>query len=75
MSTSPERLADFATIVLGHPAAAGVRERVQRRLFEKFRTATPVERDVINAIMDNESLFWRELEALKAETQEESPNE
>lgn len=64
---STETMADFSRLVLDHPAKEQVRTRVQLRLFERFRKASPEERDVINAIMDNEQLFWREIEAVVAE--------
>jgi len=61
VSTSPAQLEHFAKFVMTHEALPVLRERVQKELFNRFRTASPVERDVINAIIDNESLFFNEL--------------
>lgn len=80
MSTSPTQLKAFAELVLSHDALLTVRERVQKRLFDRFRRATPAEREVINAIMDNENLFHEELKivlnefaAIEAVNDEEVP--
>lgn len=56
---------DFANMVLNHPALDAVREEVQFKLFNKFRTASPDEREQINHIMDNEALFFNQLEAIR----------
>lgn len=67
MSTSVDAKLDLAKTLLNHSALPAVREDVQRRLFNKFRTATPSEREVINYILDNEALFFKELSALVAQ--------
>lgn len=68
MSLSDRQLQAFANVLLqDEEAVAAVRERVQLRLFDKFRKASPAEREIINAIMDNESLFWTELKIILGE--------
>ena len=54
-----------------------VRDRFQMRMLAKFRKAAPAERELINAIMDNEVLFFDELKAIvaKAETVNDDPDE
>ena len=61
MSLSPAQLENYANSVLNDDAMQEVRDRVQLSLFKKFRVSNPEEREVINAIMDNENLFYDEL--------------
>ena len=61
MSISPAQMEHFAKFVMTHEALPVFRERVQKTLFNRFRTANPEQREVINAIMDNETLFFKEL--------------
>ena len=69
VSITPAQLQDYARVVLNHDAMEEVRERVQKKLFDKFRVARPEEREVINAIMDNESLFFTELRTVLGEAE------
>ena len=64
MSVSPAQLEHFAKFVMTHEALPVFRERIQKGLFDRFRTANHAEREVINAIMDNESLFFNELKSV-----------
>lgn len=54
-----------------------VRDRFQMRMLAKFRKANPAEREMINAIMDNEVMFFDELKAIvaAAETVNEEPDD
>ena len=61
MSVSEAQLESLAAFVINHEALPVLRERVQKVLFDRFRTASPEQREVINAIMDNETLFFDEL--------------
>ena len=59
-----------------HEALPLVRERVQKTLFDRFRTSSPEQREVINAIMDNETLFFDELKSvLKSMAGQENVND
>ena len=61
MSTSKESLLDYAKALVTHPAHEAMRERVQMRLFNRFRTANEEERGVIGDIMNAEAMFFTEL--------------
>jgi hypothetical protein len=63
---SERQLTELARIILEHPEIDNLRERIHHRMFNKFRTASPDEREVINYIMDNEKLFFGELKAIAA---------
>jgi hypothetical protein len=76
MSVSQAQLDHFAKFVMTHEAMPIFRERVQKGLFDRFRTATAPEREVINAIMDNETLFFDEVKKVMTEmTSKESVND
>lgn len=61
MSGRQAQVEQLATLIMESPALPELRERVQRGLFDRFRGATHDEREIINAIMDNEALFFKEL--------------
>jgi len=62
-----DAIKDLSGLVLNHPGLDGVRERVQKVLFDRFRVANPEEREIINSIMDAESLFFKELRIISGE--------
>ena len=82
MSLSPAALESFAASILNNEEALlEVRDRFQMKMLQKFRMAPPAEREQINAIMDNEKMFFDELKAILGaaevvnDTVEESPND
>ena len=83
MSVTPAQLEAYAAAVLNNPAMEEVRNRVKLSLFDRFRTANHAEREIINAIMDNETLFYDELKNIldgaevvnETEAEEESIND
>jgi len=58
---------ELAKLILDHPALDALREQIQNNIFQKFRTATMVEREILSAIMDCEHLLFRELKVLSNE--------
>ena len=75
MSTSNESMIDLANTIMNHPALEATRERVARRLFDKFRTSNPEERDLINTIMDNEHLFFNEIASIASAAKPDDPKD
>ena len=72
---SKKQQEDFAKMVVDHPEFKEVMTRVDMRLFNKFRTATPQEREIINAIMDSGLMFVRELRAIADGAEDLEPEE
>jgi hypothetical protein len=70
MSASLQSKRDFAKMVLNHPAFEDIREDVEFKIFQRFRSATVAEREILNCILDNGSLFFKELKALVAQEQD-----
>ena len=71
MSTTPAQLENFAKTLLEHDALDAVRERVRMRLFNRFCSGNPAEREVINDIMAAENLFFTELKTILGEADAE----
>ena len=67
MSVSPAQMEQFAKTILEHDAVEAVRERIRMRLFNRFCTATPEEREVVNDLMAAENLFFAELKTILGE--------
>jgi hypothetical protein len=55
------------TLVDDEACMEEVRRRFQLRMLEKFRMADKEKREAINAIMDNEVMFFDELKMIAAE--------
>ena len=65
MSVSQAQLANLAQLILNNEEAVEeVRNRYRLRMFDRFRQASPAQREIINAIMDNEQAFWEEFRSL-----------
>jgi len=61
---------ELAKMIVSHPAFEEMQETIHMKLFKRFRTASPAEREVINAIMDNATLFYTEVQSLVDLTKE-----
>ena len=69
MSVSEAQLQNIADLILNNKEAIEeIRNRYRLRMFDRFRTASPAQREIINAIMDNEQAFWEEMYALLSST-------
>jgi hypothetical protein len=67
MSVSETQLQNIAGLILNNDEAVEeIRNRYRLRMFDRFRTATPAQREIINAMMDNEQAFWEEFYSLLA---------
>jgi len=73
MSVSKSQLQDFSKYVMNHDAVDVFRERVQMTCFNMFRNATAEKREIINAIMDNESMFFAEIQKVLNEMSGDEP--
>jgi len=69
MSVSKQRLDEFAKFVINHEALPEIRERMKRRLFDEFITATDDKRKVIGDILNAEALFFSEIQRVLNEIQ------
>lgn len=76
------QIESLAKLIMGHDGLDGLRELVQKRQFDSFRISNPEQREVINSIMDNETLFFGEvkkiadgIEAEKAVNQDDDEKE
>ena len=68
MSASEERIRDYATyLMIDDDAREGVREKLELRMFRKFKTAPPEVREEIAALLNYGDLFFSEVAALAAE--------
>ena len=75
-SSKQAQIESLAAVIMGHEGLEGLREQVQKKLFDCFRTSNPEEREVINAIMDNEALFFKEVDQILIKLEaEKSVNE
>ena len=70
MTRGSKHLESFANTVLDHPLLDEVKDRVALKMLRRFRAATPVEREIINSLMDNDLAFFAELRAIVAENKE-----
>ena len=73
MSISNNQLLNLAEILDSHEAVPEVRDRMKKRLFERFLSSTLEERKIISDIMDAEKLFFAELQNIIAELKELTP--
>jgi len=69
MSVSKQRLDEFAKFVINHEALPEIRERMKRRLFDEFITATDDKRKVIGDILNADALFFSEIQRVLNEIQ------
>ena len=57
----------FAKLVLDHPALEAIQTRVAQQMLQRFRRGTKEEREIINAMLDNDVAFLSVLKAIVAE--------
>ena len=57
----------FATTVLEHPALEAIQDRVAQQMLQRFRRGSKEEREMINAMLDNDVAFLSVLKTIVAE--------
>jgi len=57
----------FATLILEHPALEAIQDRVAQQMLQRFRRGSKEEREIINAMLDNDVAFLSVLKAIVAE--------
>ena len=75
MSVSEDRITNYATYLMTDDEARdAVREKLELRMFRKFKTAPPEVRDEIAALLNYGDLFFSEVAALAAEAVDLNPD-
>ena len=57
-------LQSFATLINEHAAMDYIKERIEKRQFERFKTATPDEYEAIKLILINAKAFYNEINSI-----------
>jgi shikimate kinase len=65
-----EQVRNLAHTIVNHPALEELLQRLDYKLLNRARFATPAEREEIFRIMDNRDLFFKELQAIVANAKE-----
>ncbi len=71
MSISKEQLCDYARALSNHDAHEEIQRRIDKRLFERFITATDEERRVIADLVNASRLYQKELKLLVDEIKDD----
>ena len=57
----------FAKLILEHPALEAIQDRVAQQMLQRFRRGSKEEREMINAMLDNDVAFLSVLKTIVAE--------
>ena len=67
MSVSKTQLRNFAKLVTGHDALEEVKERINKKLYQRWLVSDDTKRKVIGDIHAAQTLFFKELNVILAE--------